>query len=603
MVGKRETRQLRRDAPFDLESVWFDMATRLNSLAIDIEQITSDSSAQFLDIGYKLQNLYNQAGTMSNLTQECSNGVLSTDTEQNLLLGVGETATASLTNLRQSQQDSQSLFERITETLNVIRLLLKSAESITDIGGQLEIIGINLAIQTSRHRYGAETFEDFSSEIKGLSVYTRRLAEEIQQDAAEVGDTLAGVKNQLEKKLLHMDRFIVRAEQETGQTLKAVEALAAKSMKTMSQKAVHAQNISRAVNEAIVAIQLDDITRQRMDHVLNAIRDISRDRVSLDNASMLIALQANQLKEIQANIHSARRDIINVFSAIGDEIRKMDAIASGDGKQGDTTTYTSLKHLQETLFGLDKIHEEAMDVRRTITVSLDKAIRSSERISRHIGAVSTMTQELNLKAINALLMSRDLGTDGNNLVVLAKELHALSKDSISIIFELKNTIEHVEQVTTNLKQETLEQKIDDKTGKLFSEKLGEVGRALTAQKSTSAESHKLGVEIAAEIEKISAELSSFILLTGRLSECEASLQEILRLIKPYVNEDEMDSTVMEQVYRQYTMEQERKVHRSMSERNGTTPMVEVASPENMYSENVDRQPEYEDNDLGDFELF
>jgi hypothetical protein len=120
MVSTRETEQPRRDAPLDLESVWFDITTRLNTLSADIEQITSDSSAQFVDIGFKLQNLYNQAGTMSSLMQECSNGVFSTDTEQNLLLSVGETATASLTNLRQRQQDNQSLFDRIAETLKVI---------------------------------------------------------------------------------------------------------------------------------------------------------------------------------------------------------------------------------------------------------------------------------------------------------------------------------------------------------------------------------------------------------------------------------------------------------------------------------------------------
>lgn len=587
----------------DLESVWFDMTTRLNTLSADIEQITCDSSAQFVDIGFKLQNLYYRAGTMSSLIQECNNGVFSTDTEQNLLRGVGETVTASLTNLRQSQQDNQSLFDRIAETLKVIRRLLKSAESITDIGGQLEIIGINLAIQTSRHRYGAETFEDFSSEIKGFSVYTLQLADEIHQDAAEVGSTLAGVRCQLEKRLLDMDRFIVRAEQETGQTLQDIEVLAAKSMKTMSQNAVHAQNISRAVNEAIVAIQLDDMTRQRMDHVLKGIQDISRDRVSLNDASMLIALQVNQLNEVQTNIRTAHRDIISVFTAIGEESRKMDAIASVDKKQGDTKTYTSLKHLQETLFGLDKIHEEARNVRRTITVSLDKAIQSSERISRHIGAVSTMIQELNLKAINALLMSRDLGSEGNNLVVLAKELHVLSKDSISVVSDLKNAIEHVEQVTTNLKQETLEQKSGDEEGELFSEKLDEIGRALTALGSISDESRKLSVEIAAEVEKISAELSSFVLLTGRLSECEASLQETLRRINTYVNDDEVDSAVMEKVYRQYTMEQEREVHRSMSKRNGTTPLEETISVENIDPGESDRRPNHEGDDLGDFELF
>ena len=588
------------DLNSDAKRALTDVKAEVRELTGVINEIIRESGAHFVGVSMGLQSLFSQTDAMYQSTQG-HDKIFSLSGDENLLSGVGETATLSLAELRQSQRDNTELFQRISETLSVIKHLLKSSESISNMGGQLEIIGINLAIQTSRHRHGTETFEDFSSEIKGFSAYTRRFAEDIQQDANDVGNILSEVRNQLDKKIKSMEGFIEQAEQNTGITLNEIKRLVSQSMNTMSQKAIHSKNISTAVNNAIIAIQIDDITRQRMEHINEALLSVVKETNSLEVGAPIIKLQASQLREVGESIKEAKNQINTVFRDIGKEIIEIDSLSSKSSSDADGATMTSLKNLKETLCGLDRIHAEAKDVKRSIAASLDSAVQSSERISRHIVDVSIITQELNLKAINALLMSRDLGSSGNNLVVLAKELHSLSKESIDFVDDLKRAIEHVEQVTINLKKSILEQRSSEVEENLFSERLNAIDAALVSLRDASISSHRISTEINENIEEISSKIREFASVVERISECETHLDKISTSLTPYLDESAMEhSVVLDELYHKYTMEEERKLHRHLHDLGGSSPknMDNMTTPAHLGSGSDE-----EGDDLGDFELF
>ena len=587
----------------DTSTIARNEATRVdNNLAnkLDLQKIANRlgsihqlSSKHFIELGIKLQSLHQKSEEMSGLSLK-DKSAESGSIDKEFLSGIGVSAQEVLTDLKEKQADNQTLFMKISDTIAVIKRLLKNAEAIANLGGQLEIIGINLAIQTSRHSHGTETFEDFSSEIKGFSAYTSRFADEIQQDALEVIQVLVTVKSQLDKKIDHMSGFITQAKLDNRTTIREIERLVSQEMDRMSRSAEHSQSISKSINSAIIAIQIDDITRQRLEHIEEALRNGDREKHSIEERLIVAKLQTHQLHETQNSIVQAIEEIRNDFQKIEQEIRAIDALSEESRYKNTNSMASSLGELRSTMEDLEKVHAEAGDVRRSVALSLDSAIQASERISRHIGDVSIITQELNLKAINALLMSRDLGSEGNNLVVLAKELHSLSKDSINFVDELKRTIEHVAEVTTHLKQSTIQQSTDDESVSIFSDNFLLIDSLVDQLSHVAERSHSLSRDISKEIRCAMTELDGISKMSGDLSRCETDLNIQMDGLLPYAQTGETSNAFLDNLYTQYTMEEERKVHRKMNRES---------SPEPADLQQDSGETEDDGNELGDFELF
>lgn len=562
----------------------------LEKLAHVISMLRDNTTAvggKFVGLGAALQDLYGQSESLLEATRNHT-AMLGADGENKLLKEIGAAATSSVDALKQGQQHNTVLLRHIQDTVGVVKSLSKSVESIIVVGSQLGIIGTNLAIQTSRLQSGVETFGDFSSEIKSFSAYISRFAADIEQDTEDVISILSEVRARMDSKSSHMESFIDRAQLSSNLTIDEIQDLIRHSSLLLAEKSRHSEEISRQTNKAVIAIQVDDITRQRLEHVIDALQGIVGEEDFSKNR-MVLKIQASQIREVGKSLEKAFNEMSGAFSNIGKEISAINPAAETNQTSSQSAS-KSLRHLQKTLLGLEKIHEDARDLRQSMSAGLDRAIIASETISRHVVDVSTITQELNLKAINALLMSRQLGSDGGNLVVLAKELHTLSKDSIEFVTLVKEKIEHVAEVTTMLKNNTLEQSVQGDETHSFDGQISAMNETVSFFDQAAEDTGKRASKIQRNLFEIESSLSFLKIASSRLHSCADDAEAIVEMTAALVDSDH-DASQIHSLYDKYTMEQERRVHRAMQ--NGDAELSSDESPE----------VKNEDDELGDFELF
>ena len=176
----------------------------------------------------------------------------------------------------------------------------------------------------------------------------------------------------------------------------------------------------------------------------------------------------------------------------------------------------------------------------------------------------------------------------------------MSKESIFFVGELKDTIEHVAVVTTSLKQKTDQQRTTDDTSKLFSDNLTVVDELVAQIDNTAIESHQLNDAIAQEIKGVSSDLDALMTVSHMIERCESKLDEVVEAASPFAEPNLGENQkLMEKLYDQYTMEEERKIHRNV----GSETDVSFSEHSSSNQEAVEEQPQEEDDGLGDFELF
>ena len=561
---------------------------KLGSVHTAVRAASSSGGERFIALGNALQSLYAESESLVAATKSHAD-VVGEEGHGNPIEEIGSVAGASVDELKTGQENNRSLLGHITNTVGVVRSLSKSVESINVVGSQLGIIGTNLAIQTSRLQSGVETFGDFASEIKSFSAYISRFAADIEQDTEDVVSILSDVKSRMESKTANMQTFIEKARESADLTILEIQSLIRQSSEILTEKSRHSEEIAKQMTQAVIAMQVDDIARQRMEHVAEALEEVKRVG-DFSEGRFVLKLQASQIREVSKDLLKAHETMAAAFENIGSEISKM-APAGGSSHPAFQNAAKSVKTLQKTMIGLEKIQLDAEELRDSMSAGLDRAIIASETISRHVVDVSTITQELNLKAINALLMSRQLGTDGGNLVVLAKELHTLSKDSIEFVTSVKEKIEHVAEVTTMLKNTTLARGEHIGGDHQFDKKIHAMDEIVAFYDNAAYEAGRRAVNIQKRIHETETTLQFLKDVSSQLIRTADDIDVVFELTEPLCEQcEETTDAHIHTLYEKYTMEQERKVHRAM---HGDVEETEAETATEMSSE----------DELGDFELF
>lgn len=187
-----------------------------------------------------------------------------------------------------------------------------------------------------------------------------------------------------------------------------------------------ARSIQTKVSKALMALQIGDITRQRVEHVQLGLRVTSRlaARTDLpeeerDRAERrLLHMLAAQMSDIAADFEAEAGKVTQSLTGMAADtaqIMTVNALSEQSGKGGLRELEESLGHagllvgdVTAAMVNADKISRE--------TVS------AVEALSQRVGAIQGVKRDIQQMAINSSLRSNRLGDIGKPLSVIAIEL-------------------------------------------------------------------------------------------------------------------------------------------------------------------------------------
>lgn len=170
----------------------------------------------------------------------------------------------------EAEQDQQ----RITLVVEEARSLTKLVDLIKSISGQTNLLALNAAIEAARAGEAGRGFAVVADEVRKLSAETDKAVGQINQGINQVA---ASIESQFQEKLTHNN---IQAERDALQGFsgqlnelgKNYQEMTAHDTAVLSEVRESSQMLSSMFMDALASVQFQDVTRQQIEQVINALQ-------------------------------------------------------------------------------------------------------------------------------------------------------------------------------------------------------------------------------------------------------------------------------------------------------------------------------------------
>lgn len=226
----------------------------------------------------------------------------------------------SLSETQQKLQELQSNFSAMTSFLdksiemieNVVTQLSRVdefASKIKKIGQMTNILAINASIEAAHSGSAGNGFKVIASEINTLAKDSTESVKEITNTTENLTSNIVSIKEELET--VHKDTMEIgkRTDDLFGFVLKKIGETLQNATEKVRMIAGDAEELNKEVGKVVVSIQFQDITRQRLEHVISPLESLQND---VNNVIQVIEHEGNV--SLQTPLNSSENDLMQQYT-------------------------------------------------------------------------------------------------------------------------------------------------------------------------------------------------------------------------------------------------------------------------------------------------
>jgi methyl-accepting chemotaxis protein len=273
--------------------------------------VVAETEKAAFDIASRLQEIDEIISRLSAFVQ-------STTAESNQLLTASEERiehnrvliTTLEDYIRQRSAATMEDKERITRVVNDARSLGTLVELIKHISGQTNLLALNAAIEAARAGEAGRGFAVVADEVRKLSGETDKAVGEISKGIQTVANS---IESQFADKLSHDNANAERVALESfaaqlddlGKSYREVTEHEALVMSTITDSS---QKLAQMFMSALASVQFQDVTRQQIEHVIDALN-------RLDSHAALLASRLDQLEDSHFQLQPLSAHLDQLYSS------------------------------------------------------------------------------------------------------------------------------------------------------------------------------------------------------------------------------------------------------------------------------------------------
>jgi len=475
----------------------------------------------------------------------------------------------------------QALTAESEGLISLVRLNKRISAQIEGVASNIRTIMalvFNVKIEAASLTAAADNnMMDFAQGLQILAVNAQRAIDEYQSTHSKLYELLKGTAStQLSFQNSHQQRLISIAS-EIGTSLQVVVqrrqeiAVASADIKTQSQQ------IGLHIGQGVVALQIGDSTRQRIEHVHRALclaadlldsgsarsSDSSDRRHNITVASAICHLQSAQLTEALTDFNLEMNKIAELLRHLADDAEALalrGLTLSGAGENGKDSF---LEKLEKKLESVNVLVQETYDARIIVDRAAVAVSASISDMDDQTARLSEIVVDMTMLGMNAVLKSTRLGQSGKGLNVIALELRNYALQVVGGINEVKPAIGEVMTIIRRLSEAGQTQK---------SEQMMQIKDRMASAIKTFRMSGKHMMEASANLEKEAHNIGKLLnQAVGRLDSRDEIRETLLRAVTSIDafaaglhNGDQLDekggALIDDMLFESYTMESERQIH-------------------------------------------
>jgi hypothetical protein len=379
--------------------------------------------------------------------------------DQEALRRSGEELTgiaATLERLSAMDGEERATLVRVAErTREVITVVSRMRETVGAIG----VLAVNARIEAAHVRNDTVDFSVFTTEIARLAQASRATIERFENGLKELAVLLGEAVERRETMEGRREDSLGGIAEKLAASVRSVAEHRVRAADTAAALGGRMREASRSVGDLVNALQIGDITRQRMEHVEEALRLLIQesDDPALDPDSRKV-LAATVCRLQSAQLSQTRSQFETELGRIADGLRALAGEAEairGTGltfAEGSTTAGSFLDELDRDLQRAASLLHDSREARDVLDRVAGKVAESLAALVGQVNAVNAIEAEMRLVGLNTALKCGRIGTEGRALDVIAQELRAYANVIVERADAVKDGIHDVDRLVAGMRR-------------------------------------------------------------------------------------------------------------------------------------------------------
>lgn len=465
--------------------------------------------------------------------------------------------------------------DRMEEILSRVGIVLPHLRSLSSLHLRLRIVSVLSRIEGGRLTGSDVDIESLAADIDRLSEDVNASVESLLDESTVLAVALGGGVKRLKQHAAEEKSRAAELERCTETVLGPARVQLEAS--TANAHQIHEQflNFQRAADRIVMSLQSEDLARQQVEHVQEALRLADEELAKPGAAEALDGIFALQLEQLNgtkelltgsmASIHVGLQELGPVITQLIERTAEQAHKASAEAEALAVLIEHELKFIEETF-------QSCSNSVRAILSIVDAAMPSIERMAQGISALRSVSSDVQMISLNATVKTAHLGAGGEAMGILATELHTIILNSTD---DIQQVFRGLEAISAALADMTAVRAKSEGSLLLSSGSTGEIDRVLHELAGVIRSSGPEMSQSMEEVERLAGLLGQDLMAGAEIAShrdqlaavCDHQLQAMTdtfaglgyRMVAPPVTARE-STELSRRLMRMYTMESERVLH-------------------------------------------
>ncbi|PTM45011.1 hypothetical protein C8J24_3228 [Sphingomonas aerolata] len=410
-----EHKAVESDRDGDEMPAWSVLATELESVASGLDQ-------RFVDAGRSLERAYDTVGNLIGSLESVTNA-LDRDAADRAVATMQANAD-QLASLPARQKTRQHSLDILQQASGTVQTEIGRVDRTLDL---LKICGQYLKVAAA----GAHGFAEFADAMVAELDVSEREIHEISKEVGQLASTVPCVVEVNRVLASECARLCPHVPDKLAADAIGLQQNQIEAARRAETIATIARDIRSKLSAAHGALQIGDITRQRLEHVAQACSLLGTAVDELNRAGdpaaasalegQVMAMLAAQVADAAADLQKESRLLGGNFRAIAMQVATMVAPHESSGVER-TSDGAFLQLLEQSVADVDAVTAQLRDADMRSTQLGSEASATVRRLGDRLTTIHRVTSGVRIMAWNSDLRSFRMGREGDGLARIATEI-------------------------------------------------------------------------------------------------------------------------------------------------------------------------------------
>jgi methyl-accepting chemotaxis protein len=249
-------------------------------MANQLDHVVKATEAAALDIGEKFMSIVERARAQSGKASGAFGRFSGNGKGDEALIDLSKNALseviASLRGVHDVSRRTLEDIEAIMQTVGNIRRILGEIEYIAD---QTNLLALNAAIEAARAGEMGRGFAVVADEVRKLSARSNKAALEISGLIKKVDSDIRDIYTRTESSTVESSDRSSEAEGVVNDALRRLDGVVNLTRSDLDELTTETESLASDISGIVVSMQFQDITRQRIEHVLEPLLEFQTELV------------------------------------------------------------------------------------------------------------------------------------------------------------------------------------------------------------------------------------------------------------------------------------------------------------------------------------